>query len=358
MHRQVCREQGHAGNPKTKDESGAFSALRPTLNTAMPVTATMHCRRFFFLSSLSLLLTHCGDEPKKEAGVPYPAAKPTAPAEKPAAAASTTTAATPAKDDLKNLRWTDEMMHTEIKYHNQGYTGDGQFNIEDGKVIALSLRGAKIDNIKFLQHIEPLALDVSETPITDLRPMQGKKLVELYLEDTKAQDLSPLRGMPLQKLYLSRTPVQNLAALEGMPLTELNAVDCPIGDISGIAKCPIQMLWLTGCPVENIGALKTVPLISVTLHRTKVKDLTPLSGTALQRLHIAETPVTDLSPLKGMQLTRLVFTPANITAGIDVAKTLPLQEIGTRFDDEGKDLQAPATFWPAYEAAVKATPKP
>ena len=74
---------------------------------------------------------------------------------------------------------------------------------------------------------------------------------------------------------------------------------------------------------------------------------------ALQRLHIAETPVTDLSPLKGMKLTRLVFTPANITAGIEVAKSLPLQEIGTRFDDGGKDLVPPASFWPAYDAAVK-----
>jgi hypothetical protein len=134
---------------------------------------------------------------------------------------------------------------------------------------------------------------------------------------------------------------------------ELNAVGCPIGDISGIAKCPIQMLWLTDCPVADISALKTVPLVSVTLHRTKVKDLTPLSGTGLQRLHIAETPVTDLSPLKGMKLTRLVFTPANITAGIEVAKALPLQEIGTRFDDGGKDLMPPASFWPAYDAAVK-----
>ena len=59
-----------------------------------------------------------------------------------------------------------------------------------------------------------------------------------------------------------------------------------------------------------------------------------------------------------MQLTRLVFTPANITAGIEVAKTLPLQEIGTRFDDGAKDLQPPASFWPAYDAAVQAAPKP
>jgi S1-C subfamily serine protease len=222
--------------------------------------------------------------------------------------------------------------------------------------MALSLRGAKITNVKFLQHIEPLALDLSDTPITDLRPLQGKKLVELYLENTQVQDLSPIRGMPLEKLYLSRTPVRDLSALEGMPLVELNAVECPIGDISGIAKSPIQMLWLTGCPVEDISALKTVPLVSVTLHRTKVKNLAPLTGTALQRLHIAETPVTDLSPLKGMQLTRLVFTPRNITKGIEIARELSLQEIGTQFDEARKDLQPPAAFWPAYDAAHSPPP--
>jgi hypothetical protein len=64
----------------------------------------------------------------------------------------------------------------------------------------------------------------------------------------------------------------------------------------------------------------------------------------LQRLHIAETPVTDLSPLKGMRLTRLVFTPANITAGIDVAKSLPLQEIGTRFRRPGQGFAAAEQF--------------
>ena len=65
----------------------------------------------------------------------------------------------------------------------------------------------------------------------------------------------------------------------------------------------------------------------------------------MRRLHIGETPVEDLSPLKGMALTRLVFTPANIKRGLDVARELPLQEIGTRFDEETKDLAPPAVFW-------------
>ena len=92
-------------------------------------------------------------------------------------------------------------------------------------------------------------------------------------------------------------------------------------------------------------------LVSLTLHRTKVKDLRPLSGTALQRLHIAETPVDDLTPLKGMNLTRLVFTPTTIKTGMDVARALPVQEIGTRFDDEGKDLQPPDAFWATQPTA-------
>jgi len=152
---------------------------------------------------------------------------------------------------------------------------------------------------------------------------------------------------------MSGTPVKDLSPLAGMPLVELNLVGTQVTDLSPLAQSQTQMLWLTGSPVENIAALHSVPLISLTLHRTKVRDLSPLGGTALQRLHIAETPVTDLSPLKGVPLTRLVFTPANIKAGLDVARALPLQEIGTRFDDDGKDLQAPEVFWATQPAASK-----
>ena len=53
---------------------------------------------------LPLLLTQCGDEPKK----PASAAKPVA--EKPAAA--TTAAPAPAKDAPKKVYWTQEMMQT------------------------------------------------------------------------------------------------------------------------------------------------------------------------------------------------------------------------------------------------------
>jgi hypothetical protein len=40
-----------------------------------------------------------------------------------------------------------------------------------------------------------------------------------------------------------------------------------------------------------------------------------------------------------------------------VARALPLQEIGTRFDESSKDLQSPAAFWTAYDAAVRSSTK-
>ncbi|QIF04159.1 leucine-rich repeat domain-containing protein [Roseimicrobium sp. ORNL1] len=265
--------------------------------------------------------------------------------EKSTAAASKPAPATPAAPEKVKIYWTDELMHKEVKYYNPEYAGDGQFQIENGEPVAVVLANTKVTNLKALEGKKLMALDLSGTAVSDLSPLKGMPLVELYLERTKVVDLYPLKGMPIKKLYLSGTPVRDIAPLQGMPLTDLNAIDTQIVDISPLAKSPIAMLWLTNCPVESIAPLHSIPLVSVTLKGTKVRDLTPLSGTQLQRLHIAETPVEDLSPLKDIPLTRLVFTPANIKQGLDVAKALPLAQIGTRFEEDGNDLLPPAQFW-------------
>jgi hypothetical protein len=296
-------------------------------------------KSLFLSASLLLVLVACGKKP-----APVESSKP-AVAAAPAAPAGATPATVEKSAAPKKTFWTAEMLHTEIKFHNPGYDGSGEFNMQEGEPVALSLRGAKVSSLEFLTRFSPLALDLSGTPIKDIRPLKGMKLVELYLEDSPVTDLSPLRGMPLEKIYLSRTPVSDLSALEGAPLIEVNIVDTRVSDIAPLAKSPIQMLWLTGTPVTSIAALKGMPLVSLTLHKTKVTDLSPLSGSALQRLHIGETPVTDLTPLKGLSLTRLVFTPASIKTGLDVARSLPVQEIGTKFDEEGRDLMPPEAFW-------------
>lgn len=296
-------------------------------------------KSLFLSAPLLLVLASCGEKT-----VPVEASKPV-PAAPPAVQAPVTANIAEKAAEPKKIFWTAEMLHKEIKFLNPEYDGSGEFNMQEGEPVALSLRGAKVTNLEFLTRFSPLALDLSGTPIKDIRPLKGMKLIELYLEDSPVTDLSPLRGMPLEKIYLSRTPVSDLSALEGAPLVEVNIVDTRVSDIAPLAKSPIQMLWLTGTPVNNIAALKGMPLVSLTLHKTKVMDLTPLGGSALQRLHIGETPVSDLTPLKGLSLTRLVFTPAGIKAGLDVARSLPLQEIGTKFDEEGRDLMPPEAFW-------------
>ena len=73
-----------------------------------------------------------------------------------------------------------------------------------------------------------------------------------------------------------------------------------------------------------------------------------LSGMqSLKRLNIARTQVKDLSPLEGLNLQRLIFTPSEITMGIDAVRSMTsLAEIGTSFET----VMPAAQFWNAYDA--------
>jgi internalin A len=301
---------------------------------------------FRFLPVLMVCVVGCKEQ-RSTPPIPEPVAGQAAPEAK----ASSPVAPSASGQKLREIHWTEELLHSEIRHYNPGYRGTGKFAIENGTPGIVELAGEAVENLKFLEGVAVMGLDLSDTPVADLSSLKGLPLREVMLERTKVTDLSPLKGAKIEKLYLSGTPVGDVSALEGMPLSELNAVGTKIADIGPLAKCPLQMLWLTEAPVEDISALRTMPLVSVTLHKTRVKDLTPLSGTGLKRLHIGETNVTDLSPLAGMGLTRLVFTPGKIQAGLDAVKALPaLAEIGSRFDDEAKDLVPPVTFWAGLQS--------
>lgn len=321
---------------------GCNLVLRATLVSGMALTMSPRhlTSSLGGLLLLVLALTHCGK--KEEAPQATAKAEPSTNAPAPA-----TVTPTPAPAPAKaKFAWTEELMHKEIKFYNPEYDGTGQFRIEGGEPLAVGLDGAKVSNLKFLEGRSKLmALYLSDTQVTDLASLKGLPLSELYIERTKVRDLLPLRGMPLTKLYLTGTPVQDLGPLEGMPLTDFNAKDTPVTDLSPLRKSPLSMVWLNGCPVVNIAPLKGLPLKSLTLHLTRVVDLAPLSGSSLERLHIGETPVEDLTPLQGLRLSRLVFNPERIKKGLEVAKTLPLREIGTKFAEEGNDLKPPAEFW-------------
>ena len=91
-------------------------------------------------------------------------------------------------------------------------------------------------------------------------------------------------------------------------------------------------------------------MVSLTLHRTLVEDLSFVRKLpVIQRLHIGETLISDLSPLEGMNLTRLVFSPEQIKKGMKIARGLyGIAEIGTSFDDRGRNLTTPEEFWAQF----------
>ena len=243
--------------------------------------------------------------------------------------------------------WSEVKLHEAIRAKNPGYSGNGQFQIDNaGQVQAIALDNCGVTDLSPFQGMSLMALYLQGCAVADITALAGMPLVELYLEKSEVKDLGPIAGMnDLKKLYLSGTDVTDLSPLKKLGIVEMNLVDTAVTDLSALEGMPLQMLWLTDTPVENIAPLANSPLISLTLHRTSVRDLSPLAGTSLQRLHIGETPVTDLSPLKGMGLTRLVFNPDMITTGFEVIAQMPsLTEVGTKFEDGSNDMQPLGAF--------------
>ena len=154
----------------------------------------------------------------------------------------------------------------------------------------------------------------------------------------------------LIELRLNGSPVRSLAGLEGQPLENLYAVGTQINNISALAKSNLRQLWLTESPVSDFSPLEGLPLVSLTAHRTLVEDLSFVRKLpVIQRLHIGETLIEDLTPLRGLNLTRLVFTPSRIKHGIEIVRGLSnLREIGTKFDDQGRDIMPPEAFWAQF----------
>ena len=248
--------------------------------------------------------------------------------------------------------WTELALHKVLRESNPGYSGNGEFRIEGGRVTAIRLSQCGITNIEPLKGMPLMQLDLQACPITDISALKGMPMIELYLDGTRVEDLSALEGMTsLKKLYIDKSNVKDLSPLKGLQIQELNMVGTRISDISALKGVPLQMLWLTDLPVKDISALAGSPLVSVTLHRTKVEDISPLAQTRIQRIHIGDTPVKDLTALAGLPLTRLVFDPAKIEKGIDGIRGITtMKEIGTKFEQDLNTLLPPAQFWPKYDA--------
>jgi internalin A len=239
-----------------------------------------------------------------------------------------------------------EVLNQHLRAKNPGYQGNAQFAQDPVAGLVGDFNGTGISDLSPLSGIPFGALDLRGLPVSNLKPLQGMPLRLLGIEDTDVADLKPLNGMKLEKLYLNNTGVSDLRPLAGMPLAELMLVGTKVSDLRPLKGAALKMLWLNGTPVADISPLSACPLMSLTLEGTKVADLKPLSRmTSLKRLHIAQTPVSDLTPLKNLKLERLIFTPGNITKGLDVVRNMKtLTELGATLETK----MPPEQFWSHY----------
>ncbi len=227
-------------------------------------------------------------------------------------------------------------------------------------------------------------LDISGTLVSDLSPLRGVKLKSLWCGDIQIADLSPLKDMPLEVLKCWSTKVSELSSLKGMPLTDLDISRTQVADLSPLQGMKLKALGVSNTQVADLSPVRDMPLENLMCWFTKVDDLGPLKGMRLQRLICSETPVSDLSPLRGMplkvlqccnsrvsdlsplqgmSLTELLFTPGNITQGIDVIRDMKtIKNIG--FDRRSKDIDhryfsiwAPDEFWTRYGAGEFGKPR-
>ena len=233
---------------------------------------------------------------------------------------------------------------------NPQYKGQGKLHQENGKIVAAEFPSCSLRDLSPLKDLEIEALDLSGNPIREIRHLRGMPLSRLFLEYTLVESLQELRDAALVELRLNGSPVRSLDGLEGQPLVDLYAVGTQINNISALKNTQLRQLWLSESPVSDFSPLSGLPIVSLTAHRTLLEDLSFIRKLPLiQRLHIGETFVNDLSPLAGLSLTRLVFSPERIEQGLDVAKSLSnIKEIGTKFDDKGRDLSSPDVFWSQF----------
>ena len=236
-----------------------------------------------------------------------------------------------------------------------GANSRAQFTKAGGLVIEAHLMDSGVTDLAPLSGLPLKFLDLTNLPISDLTPLAGMPLVELYLEGTQVRDSSPLAGMPLRILRLEHTPVDDISPLRGMKLFQLSLFNTEVSDLTPLVGMPLNTLWLTGTPVADLSTVDGLSLESLDIEQTAISDLTPLAGkTSLKRLNIANTAVTDVTPLQRLPLERLIFTPENITTGLEILQAMPtLQQLGPQFEQ----VAPAAQFW-AQQAAQQSPPPP
>jgi len=216
----------------------------------------------------------------------------------------------------------------------------------------LNLSRTKVTDLSLLKGMPLKQLWIANTKVTDLGPLKGMALEQLWLDHTKVFDLSPLEGMPLEILNVSVSRVTDLSPLQGMQLKVLECESTEISDLSALKGMQLDSLCCSRSrKISDLAVLKGMPLTRFECNRTEVSDLSPLAGAPLKDLVIHDTKVTDLTPLAGMELQSLIFTPGNITKGIEIIRGMKTIEwFATSWWYDNPNKITPEEFWKKYDA--------
>ena len=184
---------------------------------------------------------------------------------------------------------------------NPGYDGQEKHEIENGKVIVLSLASpalkllAPVRALVALQSFQFGNTDEPKGPrypLADLRPLAGLPLTSLVCNRTEVTDLAPLRGMPLTNLKCIGSPIRDLNALRGMELLELDCRQTAVRDLGPLRKMPLRYLYCdlavaTNGPnrghIRSLEALKEINGRQPPDFWKQPSDYTPPTGTPVIR---------------------------------------------------------------------------
>lgn len=216
----------------------------------------------------------------------------------------------------------------------------------------ISLFETPVSDLSPLQNAPLTFLDASKTNVADLTALAGMTSLDiLYLEGAKVEDVSPLKTVPVSKLWLIGCPVSDLSPLRDRSFAELNLCETGVTSLEDVGTMSLGTLWLRDTKVADLSPLAGKDLVSLDVEGTPVSDLSPLAEMAsLRRLNIAGTKVTDVTPLANLSLERLIFSPEQVTAGIEVIRSsTSIRQIDVKFDGVNPALSA-SEFWEKYDA--------
>ena len=144
-----------------------------------------------------------------------------------------------------------------LKELNPGYDGKEEHKIENGVVVALTIRSKAVRDISPVRALVTLkglvctpSQWVKKCLLSDLTPLVGMTLNSLQIQNTSVSDLLPLQGMPMKLLWCYGTTVQDLSPIKAMPLNTLRCDFVPQRD-TAILRSITTLRQINGLPVAE-----------------------------------------------------------------------------------------------------------